>query len=287
MSTVNPDLPFFSHGIFKPGELAYRRLQAFVDVSPVRALVRGSLWLRDGLPLLVPNGSGTIAGYLLTFKPGQEIEAYQLIDSTEPPQHYRWATLTLSEPLQQANALLGHSPAKASGPFEELEWSGRHDPVFTYAIQTVHQTAEELAAEPFISAPPDSFDWPRLFRLQMAYLLLWAAIERYAALAYGPNLEPLEKVRRIGADDLFQAALQSTVARTDRVFDSRDPDSCAILDVRRSESSAKYYYQVRSNMSHRGKGAWKDGELVRQSLIELLAIFTAMLESSWEAQTTA
>jgi hypothetical protein len=287
MSTFNPVLPFFSYGIFKPGALAYKRLQPFVDVSPVRALVRGSFWLWDGLPLLEPNGSGTVAGCLLKFQPGREIEAYQLIDSTEPPQHYRWATLTLSKPLQQANALLGRRPARASVPFEELEWSGRSDPVFTHGIQTVRQTAEELAAEPFISAPPDSFDWPRLFRLQMAYLLLWAAIERYAALAYGPNLEPMEKVRQIGADTLFQAALQSMVARTDEVFDSRDPDSRAILDVRRSESSAKYYYQVRSNMSHRGKGAWKDGELARQSLIELLAIFTAMLESSWEAKTAA
>ena len=289
MSTFNPDLPFFSYGIFKPGELAYRRLQPFVEVSPVRALAHGSLWLRDGLPLLEPNASGTVAGYLLTFKPGREIEAYQLIDATEPPQHYRWVTITLSEPLQQANALLGRSPAKASVPLEELEWSGRSDPVFTYAIQTVLQMTEELATEPFISAPPDSFDWPRLFRLQMAYLLLWAAMERYAALAYGPNLEPMEKVRQIGSDALFQAAMQSTVARTDRVFDSRDPDSrrSVVLDVRRPGSSAKYYYQVRSNMSHRGKGAWKDGELVRQSLIELLSIFTVMLENAWGPESTA
>ena len=287
MSTFNPDLPFFSYGIFKPGELAYRQLHPFVDAFPVRALVRGSLWLRDGLPLLEPNGSSTVPGYLLTFKPGREIEAYHLIDSTEPLQHYRWVTVTTLESPQRANALQGRSPTKASVPFEESEWFGRRDPVFTYAIQTVRQTAEELAAEPFESAPPNSFDWPRFFHLQMAYLLLWSAIERYAALAYGPNLEPMEKVRRIGADTLFQSALRRIVGRTDRVFDSRNPDSRASLDMKRPDSSAKYYYQVRSNMSHRGKGAWKDGELVRQSLIELLAIFTAMLESSWETQTTA
>jgi hypothetical protein len=196
MSAFNPDLPFFSYGIFKPGELAYRRLQPFVDGSPLRALVRGSLWLRDGLPLLASDGPGTVAGYLLTFKPGREIEAYQLIDATEPPQHYRWARLTLAEPLQQANGLLGRSPARASVPVEALEWSGRRDPVFTYAIQTVRQTTEELAAEPFISAPPDAVDWPRLFRLQMAYLLLWAAIERFAALAYGPTWSPWKRCDR-------------------------------------------------------------------------------------------
>ena len=67
MSTFNPDLPFFGYGIFEPGELRYRRLQLFVD-------------------------------HLLTFKRGREIEAYKLIDSTEAPQHYRWATTTLSDP---------------------------------------------------------------------------------------------------------------------------------------------------------------------------------------------
>jgi hypothetical protein len=141
--------------------------------------------------------------------------------------------------------------------------------------------------DPLISTRPASFDWPRLFCLQMAYVLFWAVMERYAALAYGPNLEPMEKVRQIGADPLFQAALQSTVERTHRVFDSRDPASRATLHVRHPGSSAKYYYQVRCNMSHRGKGAWQDGELVRQSLIELLSIFTAMLENAWRLETTA
>src|SRR5262249_52553915 len=139
MPTFKPDLPFFSYGIFKPGELAYRRLRPFVDGAPARAHVRGSLWLRDGLPLLNPNGSGSIVGYLLRFKAGQEVVAYKLIDSAEPSQHYRWATITLSEPLLEANALLGRKPGKASVPFEEREWFGRRDPVFTHSIQIVRQ----------------------------------------------------------------------------------------------------------------------------------------------------
>jgi len=43
-------------------------------------------------------------------------------------------------------------------------------------------------------------------------------------------------------------------------------------------SAVLYYYQVRNNLSHRGKGAWVDGEIIRASLQELKAIFDAVLK---------
>ena len=93
----------------------------------------------------------------------------------------------------------------------------------------------------------------------------------YAALAYGPELDPGEKVKELGEDPLFSAILSTTTNRSDKLFDSRDPEE----RVRRLESgnpgtSALYYYQVRNNLTHRGKGAWQDGERVRLSLLELL-----------------
>ena len=61
--------------------------------------------------------------------------------------------------------------------------------------------------------------------------------------------------------------------------DSREPGDRRHLDVARPEKAADYFYQVRSNLSPRGKGAWSDGEIVRQSLITLLAVFKEMLSS--------
>ena len=141
-------------------------------------------------------------------------------------------------------------------------------------MQTI---AHDFAQREFESAPPDDFDWSRLFQLQMGYLLLWTAIERYCALSYGPNLDPMEKVRMLGHDPTFIRAL-TRVSRNERVFDSRDPGDRAILDPQQPSSSAKYYYLVRNNLSHRGKGAWKDGEIIRQSLLELLDIFQIVLQ---------
>jgi hypothetical protein len=156
---------------------------------------------------------------------------------------------------------------------ESNEWTFRLDPVFQHGLVAVQQVAEELANNPFESAPPETFDWPRFFRIQMAYLLLWSAVERFSSFAYGPSLDPGGKVRAFGKDPRFLAAFERQVRPpTQEVSDSRDPAERTRLDRSRPDEAAAFYYQVRSNLSHRGKGAWSDGEIVRQSLRELLAI---------------
>ncbi len=89
---------------------------------------------------------------------------------------------------------------------EEAEWTGRRDPVLTAGLKAVSEVTNQHACEELTSAPPDVFDWPRLFKLQMAYLFLWTVIERYTALAYGPALEPGEKVKYLGEDPAFARA---------------------------------------------------------------------------------
>jgi hypothetical protein len=272
-------LPFFSYGVFKPGEFAYRQLESLVDDRPESATVSGSLWLRDGLPLLEPGTEGSVAGCLLEFKPGKEADAYALVSKVEPGEHYEWMTVEVTSAGKHrgANALRGLLPSEFSAPFEGYEWTGRQDPVFNEAIKLLHESVKEHAETKFVSVPPESLDWNRFYRLQMAYLLLWSAIERFAALAYGPRLAPTQKVAQLGGDPLFGKALGS-VSRTGRVCDSRDPKAVYTLDRTNPKSSAEYYYQVRCNLSHRGKGAWGDAELVRTSLKELLSIFESMLK---------
>jgi len=156
--------------------------------------------------------------------------------------------------------------------------------VFSYGLAQVEKILGEDGEGEFVSAPPDRFDWPRFFRLQMAYLLLWSAVERFCALSYGPALEPWQKVNRLGGDPRFASNLLKIVDRRGSVVDSRDPKDKSKLDVSNPIKSAQYYYQVRSNLSHRGKAANKDGEIVRRSLIELLSIFRNMLESCYSEE---
>jgi hypothetical protein len=75
----------------------------------------------------------------------------------------------------------------------------------------------------------------------------------------------------------WKQALQRIVTREHTLLDSRDADTQYHLGAADPHSSGLYYYQIRNNLSHRGKAAWRDGEIVRKSLLELADIFDAVL----------
>ncbi len=86
----------------------------------------------------------------------------------------------------------------------------------------------------------------------------------------------MDRVKRLGSLDQFQVAVRTRVSRTDVVTDSRNLDQYR-LDSQSPVAAAQYYYQIRNNLNHRGKGAWNDGELVRKALRELLQVFRDVL----------
>jgi hypothetical protein len=207
------------------------------------------------------------------------LQAYETICRFEPKSVYFWKSTTLLSPAVRANVLLGKK-LNSGRPqdLEEESWSFRRDPVFTHGLKVVETAVLQWGQQPFESAPPEYFDWPRFFQLQMAYLLLWSAIERYSAFAYGPALSPEDRIKALGRDAGFLSALQNELRSEPReVSDSRDPSERSVFGLDHPEEAAEYFYRVRSNLSHRGKGAWVDGEIVRQTLVSLFAIFKAML----------
>ncbi len=275
---VDLDLPIFVYGAFKPGELAYTQLKDLIVGEPVSAYADGALRLRDGLPLYDPQGPGRVKGYVLHFHLEVRKEAYDKVCAFEPKQIYGWLVITL--PTGRANILQGKTLGRGRAvPLEASEWSFRLDPVFDYGLREVERFVRELADEPFKSAPPEYFEWPRFFRLQMAYLLLWSAIERFCTYAYGPALGPTARIKALGSDQRFKDGVAKHLAELLRVADSRNPRTEETLDPNRPEKAAMAFYQVRSNLAHRGKGAYADGEIVRKSLRYLLAIFEEMLQA--------
>ena len=116
--------------------------------------------------------------------------------------------------------------------------------------------------------------------LQLRDTNLWSAIERYSALSYGPGLRPAQRVSALGEDPLFAQALEQAVARDDSVVSSEDPRETYALSRSDPRSSAEYFYKIRSNLSHRGKGAWSEAERLRVALKELLAILDHVLRES-------
>lgn len=270
-SPTDTTLPFFAYGVFKPGELAFLQIKEFVAVLPRNCTIPGEVLIRDGLPIASPEGEGGIRGVLLTFRADKQTDAYKRIGSLEPEKQYRWEAIETD--FGKANYLAGVSPHKGSISPEE-EWTGWNDPLFTVALHVVEET---LGAN-------REFNWDLkpLFRLEMAYLLLWTAIERYASLRYHLRDKATQKVLKLADEPAFEAALAQEVYVERRVVSAEDPTEHYVLNANNASKSLKYYYQVRSNLVHRGKGVVMDHDRIRDSLTELLNIFKATLKSAFE-----
>jgi gamma-glutamylcyclotransferase (GGCT)/AIG2-like uncharacterized protein YtfP len=266
---TNSSLPFFVYGALKPGMPAFEQLRPLVEPTFQRDQVGGQLYVRDGLPLLKSSGGSSVQGFLLRWLPGKEADGYDVVCKFEARNHYKWSEVTL-ESGTRANTLVICSPAKGNPQLiDSSSWSLSDDPAFGPGLIAVQRVLEEVDR-----MPSDSFDsnWPRFFRSQMAYLLLWSILERLSALCFGPGQDPMRRIKRLhelpGMEDLVRLNVQ----RTDKVSDSRDPDTTYKLYGANAKKCFYYYYQVRSNLSLRGKGVFNEFDKVHNSLKELLAI---------------
>jgi len=268
------DLPMFVYGALKPDFPAFQAIRGSVETFTIDS-VTGELWVRDGLPLLGKSDHGSVQGYLLHWKLGQERTAYSAVCAFEPRKHYEWSEVTLATGVQ-ANALFIRFPSKGNPQhIDSSSWSLADDPAFGPGLKTVRQVLEEVDR-----MPGDSFDsnWQRFFRSQMAYLLLWSILERLSALCFGPGQDPMQRIKRLHELPGMEVLVRQNVQRTDKVSDSRNPDTAYRLDCTNAKNCFAYYYQVRSNLSHRGKGVFNEYEKVHSSLRELLAITSLYLE---------
>lgn len=267
-------LPFFAYGIFKPGQLCFPRIKEFVSEYK-DGYVKGYLKERDGIPLFIKDGSSKIKGYIIHFHGGKEDEAYNRIIEIEPDEVYKWDEIQVDEKIH-ANVLRGKKDNRGASNLEDCkEWDGRSDPLFTSALKEV---------EDILKNNPDfSWDYRSLFKLQMAYMLLWTAMERYAGLRYHLGEKVNKKVEQIANEPSFADALKKYVKQEREIYSAVDLKRHR-LDPEDPQKSIKYYYQVRSNVVHRGKSVVKDFDTIKSSLAELSAIFKDVLQDTFKEE---
>ena len=171
--------------------------------------------------------------------------------------------------------LVGKRPNRGSVVLEGGWWDGRDDPFFKQALDEV---ASVLRKNPRFDRECRS-----LLRLQMAYLLLWSSLERYASLKYHLGDKVVSKILGIGDDPCFAKSPKTHLKgeRLGSVVYSAGNLERYTLDSSDPTNSLKYYYQVRSNAIHRGKAVTRDFDIIHSSLEELLAIFREMLNDSF------
>lgn len=272
----NSDLPFFAYGVFREGELGFLSIADLIE-NLNDSSVPGTLYLRDGLPLFEPNGRYSISGNVIHFKNGTNEEAYARINRLEPDKQYFWNTVEVDG--TECNCLIGKSPTKGSTPLDN-GWDGQKDPLFTDALDVIEETLKNSEASKIDDLRP-------MFRLQMAYLLLWSSIERYVSLRYHLGDKAWDKVKQLATEQEFADALQANVKGLRYVQRADAPQTRYTLDYEKPEKSLEYYYQIRSNITHRGKGIYTDHKIVEDSLTELLKIFRHLLTSAFERSSSS
>ena len=276
------DLPFFSYGLFHPGELGFLRIAEFIERIQPELCVMRSLLIRDGLAVVDKDESGQAAGAVIWFKSGQADNAYRAISELEPDHLYLWGEVETRRELRtapiRANILYGRAPRRGSRP--DLPWKGREDPIFTQALDVIEGV---LAAVHNFDLKNLPFDQRPLFHLQMAYLLLWSAIERYMSLRYGLGEDVMKKLGRVAEEvPPLRVVVAGEADHLRPVYRSSDPHSKVIFRPDKPADWLSYFYQVRSNVTHRGKAAYDDFHLLHSSLGVLLRLFRLIKDSVFD-----
>jgi len=263
----NLALPLFVYGALKPGMPAFEQLRSLLSPQVDKCETAGELFVRDGLPLLKKNDDGRVEGFLLRWIPGKESQGYAAVCDFEPSKHYQWDVVDVSSGIQ-ANALVIRYPNKGNPqPLFRPVWRLTDDAAFGPGLDAVQQMVKEID-----QMPEGGAGWTRFFRSQMAYLLLWSILERLSALCFGPGQDPMQRIKRLHQLPGMEELVRQNVKRTDRVSDARNPEAAYKLDGSNAKKCFDYYYQVRSNLSHRGKGVENEFHKVNDSLKELLVI---------------
>lgn len=272
----------FAYGPDKPDQPAHELLRDLVFRTEAATLPSGGLRIRDGQPLLDPEGTVGVSGVLLTFFAGREKEAYTVICEVAARQHYRWdmTEMRVEGRPGRVNLLRGRHPDRGSSDEWFPSWSASDDPLLRFGLGHVRRQAVRHAAAPFPTVTVDEAGtWDRFYAMQSAYLLLWSAVERFTALAYGPAQPALERTWRLGDDPRFRACvLAAGVAPSAKTADSRDPTRAR--RIREDGAGAMFSWDAaRHLVAHPGRTAFVDGVLVRRSLIDLHDAFRlALLE---------
>lgn len=266
---VDTALPFFAYGLLKPDELGFRQLESQVTIQQPGE-VRGRLRMCDGLPVLDLDGGGGVRGWVLDLNS----QAYDAVGSFEPANLYKWGIAQIeAEPsVLRANVLLRNPESKIKvrddGGDTIDEWSAATDPVLHYGLPAVASIARRTALKPFLPSPLSAGEWRRYFELQAGYLLACSVLERVATLELG-RMDPTARIHRFGKLDKVRLAFAyaGVTLPSGSVASARGDQR--VTPGRNGKDFVRAAYQVRSNLAHRGKGAFAEAELVRLYLLAL------------------
>ena len=273
----NKSLPFFTYGVFRPGDIPFLGIKEYVS-NIIKLTIKGNILVRDGV-FLFEDGENDIEGYLIYFDAGElQDSAYNFISELEPSKLFEWEQREVDE-VGEFNILYGKKPKSGS---EEINYVKADMPNYSTIQDPYFVAGLELFEDLQIGNP--SSDFRSSFKLQMYYPFLWTIIERFSFLRYGLGLTPTKRTNKLAENIFFIKAIEKFVPDSTKenpsrkIFRSDSPKSkAAELDKTSPLKCIKYYYQVRNNLTHRGKGRFSDQDILGKSLSELKQIIKYVL----------
>lgn len=264
--------PFFAYGIFKKGQLAHSKISDCVE-NIVPDEIPYELHIRDGYPLIKKERSeNTTKGEKIRFN--QRMCAYQRISNTMPGNIYKWDTTVIDG--ETYNVLVTDD---LEGTFQNVDddgdyrdaYDGHDDPFFYKVPAFICEELRNLV-----------YDENVIFRIQMYYILLWSAIERYSKLKYDVSNKESDYLYALANDNIYRDAFQ--------IVDPENMDSIHaannareyIFDKSNPNYIVNYYYTLRCNVTHRGKELRNNTSPLRRSLKDLVEIFELMIKMTFD-----
>ncbi len=288
--------PFFSYGIFRPGEIAFQIISDYVDINRIeKRTITGQLKLRDGLLIFDQQGNESVQGYLLFFKAGMELLAYEKIVGLEPDKYYMWNESS-SNFRYEFNILFGKSSNKGvdedRGVNDPILWDNLFDSIWNdpFIKNGFNLLDVYVKRKMPIKTIYKEFKWDEescfndYLSYQMFYIFLCSILERIMFLNGGFGAKPSEQLRLFSQDRTLNKVFKLLVKSQDfpqfkesfqrKIFRSDDPSVSTkwnyvpenVVDIK---EALFYYYQLRSNITHRGKSGIAKLAALERSFEEL------------------
>lgn len=267
-------LPFFAYGIFKPGQLAYSKIRNHVykteDVE-----IKYGMRIRDGVPILIDDEKDYFRtnGVIMTFRQGQEEQSYRIISKTLLAKLYEWKVIEIDGVY--VNVVFGVNPKKGSNFIEDsrqrVSYDGKENPLFSDALDLIERS---------LNQERNPYRIESFFELQMSFMMLWSAINRFSSLKYNQKFE-IENYKKFARQKSFRHSIKQFEDRRHEPIYSTDDLEIHEFDAEDPIKTLFYYYTFRCNVVHRGKTAGEDYDKVEQATRELLLIFGNVLSDAF------
>ena len=295
----NIELPFFAYGIFKPNQIAYHVIDDLIETCDDISIDRYNQFLRDGLSFIISDEkSFELKGYKINFKSDKALEAYFKISDKEPKSLYKW------EVIKDMNALValdkkGFDKDFHGDPDNIIGWN---DPYFHIGLEVINSQEIEYSKlkYAFNSKWDEKGFFAEMIFVQMKFLLAYSMLERLAYLMTSFQSGSAQVSNVLSENDIVRDAIlklydelaeeakikKREVYSSERTLSSKGyvkTGSVTItfkncLDQGDFKSIIKFYYQIRNNITHRGKSLGRMSDDFKSYLNELTSIIKYTLE---------